>query len=96
MENDSNIFLGNGDYMHVQSSQNVIVKETLNVINGGVTPIQLEVTISADFNTIPTEYHEIMLNVMTARYLNKVSFGDNPFSKCTPKIKKRWYQFWKN
>jgi type I restriction-modification system DNA methylase subunit len=45
---------------------------------------------------IPEKYHEVFLNIMTAKYSNKVSFGDNPFSQCLPTPKKRWFQFWKS
>ena len=51
--------------------------------------------IEADFDTIPEQYHEVFLNMVTAKYLNTTSFGDNPFSLCVPAIKKKWYQFWK-
>jgi len=33
--------------------------------------------------------------MMSAKYLGRVSFGDNPFSQCQPIPKRRWYQFWK-
>jgi len=32
--------------------------------------------------------------MMAAKYYNKASFGDNPFSKCLPPKKKKWWQFW--
>ena len=59
-------------------------------------PISLKTEIEADFSDIPVEYHEVFLNLLTAKYLNKVSFGDNPFSQCKPVIKRKWYQFWKS
>ena len=43
----------------------------------------------------PEKYHEIFLNVLTSKYLGKVSFGDNPFSECKPMIRRKWWQFWK-
>lgn len=55
----------------------------------------LEVSIKADFGTIPKKYHEVFLNMMTSKYYGKTSFGSNPFSQCLPPKKKRWYQFWK-
>jgi hypothetical protein len=45
--------------------------------------------------TVPEEYHEIFLNMLTSKYYGKVSFGDNPFSRCVPKKEKRWWQFWR-
>ena len=57
--------------------------------------LSLSVEISADFYTIPEEYQEVFLNMMSAKYLGRVSFGDNPFSQCVPAPKRKWYQFWK-
>jgi hypothetical protein len=64
-------------------------------VNGTESHIELNVKIEADFNTIPEQYHEVFLNIMTAKYNNKVSFGNNPFSQCLPAPKRRWWQFWK-
>ncbi len=58
--------------------------------------LSLNVDISADFGTIPKEYHEVFLNMVSAKYLGRVSFGDNPFSQCQPAPKRKWYQFWKS
>ncbi len=93
------IFLGQGSNLTIQTSKNVELKETL-VLLGGFTgndkaSTELEVKIIADFSTVPDEYHEVFLNMMTTKYFGRVSFGDNPFSKCLPPKKKRWYEFWK-
>jgi hypothetical protein len=91
------IFLGNGNNLTIQTSKNVELRETLEVKVWGEkhNSHSLDVKIVADFSSIPDEYHEIFLNMMTTKYYNKVSFGDNPFSKCLPSKKKYWYQFWK-
>ena len=54
-----------------------------------------QLKIEADFDTVPEEYHEVFMNMMSVKYLNRVSFGDNPFSQCLPAPKHKWYQFWK-
>ena len=93
------VFLGNGSNLTIQTSKNVKLKETLVLLNGIISEddntVELEVKITADFGAIPEKYHEVFLNMMTAKYYNRVSFGDNPFSKCLPPKKKKWYQFWK-
>ena len=94
-ENKNEIYFGAGSHLNVQTSQLVSLHETLVVINGAKEPIELDVKIEADFGTIPEQYHEVFLNIMTSKYYNKVSFGDNPFSKCLPTPKKRCWQFWK-
>ena len=97
MKNKSEIHLGFGSHLNVQTSQLVSINESLVLVtvNGTEGPIELNVKIEADFNTIPEKYHEVFLNIMTAKYNNKVSFGDNPFSQCLPTPKKQWFQFWK-
>ena len=96
MKNKEEIHIGLGSHLNVQTSQLVSLHETLTLINGSKEPIELDIKIEADFNTVPEKYHEVFLNIMTAKYNSKVSFGDNPFSKCQPAPKKRWYQFWKH
>ena len=54
-----------------------------------------QLKIEADFDTIPEKYHEVFLNMLSAKYLDTVSFGDNPFSMCVPPPKKKWWQFWR-
>lgn len=53
--------------------------------------IDLRVEIVADFENIPHKYHEIFLNMLTSKYLGKVSFSDNPFSVCRVSEKKSWF-----
>jgi hypothetical protein len=33
--------------------------------------------------------------MVSAKYIDSVSFGDNPFSQCIPQPKKKWWQIWK-
>jgi hypothetical protein len=96
-ENKSEIHLGFGSHLNVQTSQLVSINESLVLVtvNGTEGPIELNVKIEADFNTIPEQYHEVFLNMLTSKYSNKASFGDNPFSVCQPKPKRKWYQLWK-
>ena len=64
---------------------------------GDSNQITLDIEIKADFGTIPSEYHQLFMQMMSVRYGGIVNIWDNtqPFAK--PDIKKkRWYQFWKN
>jgi hypothetical protein len=83
------------DNISVKASTVVTLNEyfTLTTLNG---PIDLKVEIKADLIDIPKEYHEVMLNMLTSKYINKVSFGHNPFSECKPPVKRKWYQIWKS
>lgn len=93
----SEIYLGNGDNLMIQTSKNVELRETLELKVWGEEhgSHTLDVKIIANFESIPEKYHEVFLNMMTSKYYGRTSFGDNPFSKCVPPKVKRWYQFWK-
>lgn len=91
----SEIYLGNGSNLTIQTSKNVELRETLYLMVENGKFIDLDVNIIANFENIPEQYHEVFINMMTTKYYGRVSFGDNPFSKCTPPTRKKWYQFWK-
>ena len=94
--NENNQDIGfSGDWINIRKSTVITLNDYL-VVQHNDGPIQLKVNITADFNTIPKEYHEIFLNVLSARYQGRVNFGDNPFSNCKPVQKRKWYQFWKS
>jgi hypothetical protein len=95
-ENKGEIYLGGGNNLLMTTSKLVTCHEVLTLVVNGRGGIPLEVKIQADFDTIPEEYHEIFLNMLTSKYCKTVSFGDNPFSRCLPTSKKRWFQFWKH
>jgi hypothetical protein len=86
--------IGNGSYMNIQTSSIVKLNEQF-IIYSEDGPITLTVEVNADFATIDKKYHEIFFNVLSAKYLNKVAFGDNPFSECKPIVKRKWWQFFK-
>jgi hypothetical protein len=85
--------LGN-EYINVKASSIIRLNENFTVFTQD-GPIDLKVDIKADFADIPPKYHEVFMNVLTAKYINKVSFGNNPFSECKPIVKRKWYQIWK-
>jgi len=91
---ETELYLGGGNNLNMKSSQLVTLNQTLTLVvpNGGAH--QLSIKIEADFDTIPAEYHEVFLNMLSAKYLSTVSYGDNPFSQCVPAPAKRWWQFW--
>lgn len=93
-ENASEHHIGSGAYMNIKTSAIVKLNEQF-VIYTEDGPVTLTVEVSADFAKIDKKYHEIFFNVLTSKYLNKVSFGDNPFSECRPMVKRKWWQFWK-
>ncbi len=91
---ETDLHMGNGYFMNIKTSNNVTLYEAFTIDDDG-TPIRLNVQITADFAEIPEKYHEIFFNVLSSKYLNKVTFTDNPFSMCKTNEKRKWYQFWK-
>ena len=89
------INFGSGNNLIMNTSTLVTCRETLTLVVNGKRSMSLDIKIQADFDTIPKEYHEVFLNMMTSKYCKAVSFGDNPFSQCQPTPKRRWYQIWK-
>jgi len=92
---ETEINLGSGNNLEMRSSRLVKTYQTLYLITEDKGTLSLSVEISADFDSIPEEYQEVFLNMMSTKYLGRVSFGDNPFSQCQPTPKRKWYQFWK-
>jgi hypothetical protein len=94
-ENKGEIYLGGGNNLVMNTSKLITCYETLTLVTMNEGAIPLEIKIQADFDTIPEKYHEIFLNMISAKYLKTTSFGDNPFSQCIPTPKKSWWAFWK-
>ena len=92
---ETDIYLGGGSNINVRTASIVSVNNSLKLITPNDGAITLDIKIEADFDTIPKKYHEVFLNVLTSKYSNSVSFGNNPFSECRPVQKKKWWQFWK-
>ena len=93
---ETDIYLGGGSNINIKTASIVSVNNSLKLITPNDGAISLDIKIEADFDTIPKQYHEVFLNMVSAKYLDAVSFGDNPFSLCTPAPKRKWYQFWKS
>ena len=92
---ETDIYLGAGNNINVRKASIVSVYNTLKLMTITDGAIQLDIKIEADFDTIPEKYHEVFLNMVSTKYLDSVSFGDNPFSLCQPPPKKKWWQIWK-
>jgi len=92
---DNEIYLGGGSNINIRTASIVSVQNSLKLITPDDGVITLDIKIEADFDTIPKKYHEVFLNMVSSKYIDSVSFGDNPFSQCLPPKKKKWFQFWK-
>ena len=92
---DTEINLGSGNNIEMKSSRLVTTYQVLYLTTPEDGTIPMTIKIEADFDTIPEEYQEVFMNMISVKYLNRVSFGDNPFSQCLPTPKKRWWQIWK-
>lgn len=95
MNNGTEHHLGHGHYINIKNSNIVKLYEQF-VVYTEEGPQFLNVKVMADFAEIDPKYHEIFYNVLTSKYTNKVSFGENPFSVCKPVVERKWWQFWKS
>lgn len=78
------INIGNS-YFEIKSSFVVRMKDvfTIQTKEGDLI---LEVDIIADMVKVPEEYREIFMNMLSSKYINKVTFTSNPF--CRQQINK--------
>jgi hypothetical protein len=95
LNKNNEVYFGNGVNIDIKTSKIVTLHNGLKLITLSNGTIPLEVKIEANFDTIPEQYHEVFLNMLSAKYLDVVSFGDNPFSNCVPPPTKKWWEFWK-
>lgn len=89
--------IGSGKHLVVKSSTIVEMHDSLRLMIDDAKAISLDIEIKTDFSKIPSEYHEVFLQMMSVRYGGIVNLWDNtnPFSK--PVVsKKKWYQIWKH
>ena len=93
---ETEINLGSGNNMEMKSSRMVTTYQVLYLTTPEDGTIPMTIKIEADFDTIPIEYQEVFMNMISVKYLDRVSFGDNPFSQCLPAPKRRWWQIWKS
>ena len=71
-ENKSEIYLGGGNNLVMSTSKLVTCHEILTLVTAGDGAIQLEIKIQADFDTVPEEYHEVFLNMLSSKYMKAV------------------------
>ncbi len=93
----SEFYIGDGAHLTMKSSTTVEMHDHLKLMTGDGKGITLDVVIKADFDKIPSEYHQLFCQMMMVRYGGIVNIWDNtqPFAK--PEVsKKKWYQFWKS
>ena len=93
---DTEINLGSGNNMEMKSSRMVTTYQVLYLTTPEDGTVSMSIKIEADFDTIPEQYQEVFMNMISVKYLDRVSFGDNPFSQCLPAPKRRWWQIWKS
>lgn len=89
-------YIGDGSHLTLKTSTIVEMHDLLKLMIGDGKSVSLDVRISADFEKLPPEYHQLFCQMMMVRYGGIVNIWDNtqPFAKPENK-KKKWYQFWK-
>lgn len=89
-------YIGDGSHLTIKSSTIVQMHDHLKLMTDEGESVTLDVVIKADFEKIPSEYHQLFCQMMMVRYGGIVNIWDNtqPFAK--PEVKKKkWWQIWK-
>ncbi len=69
---DTEINLGSGNNMEMKSSRMVTTYQVLYLTTPEDGTIPMTIKIEADFDTIPEEYQEVFMNMISVKYLNRV------------------------
>jgi hypothetical protein len=90
--------IGGGQHLTVKLSHTIQMKDNLVLFTGDTNNpvIELPIDIKADFEKIPIEWHQTLIQMMMVRYGGVIRIDSNtkPFS--VPfKTKRRWYNFLK-
>lgn len=96
-QKEGEFYIGDGSHLTIKSSTIVEMHDHLKLMIGDGESISLDIKILADFEGIPSAYHQLFCQMMMVRYGGVVNIWDNtqPFAK--PNITKaKWYQFWKS
>ena len=96
-QKEGEYYIGDTSYLTMKSSTIIEMRDQLKLMIGSGESVNLDISIKADFDNIPTEYHQLFCQMMMVRYGGIVNVWDNtqPFAK--PNITKaKWYQFWKS
>jgi hypothetical protein len=96
MSDKSELYIGGGNTLVVKSSHVVEMKDDLKLLTSDHSSVNLTVKITANFENVPDEYHQVFLQMMSARYGGTINCYSNitPFEIPKPHNKK-WFQFWK-
>ena len=88
--------IGGGQHLIVKLSHTIQMKDNLVLFTGDTTNpvIELPIEIKADFEKIPTEWHQTLTQMMMVRYGGVIRLNNNIKPFTVPfKTKRRWYNF---
>jgi hypothetical protein len=96
MSDKSELYIGDGNTLVVKSSYVVEMKDELKLLTSDHSSVNLVVKLTANFENVPDEYHQVFVQIMSARYGGSINCYNNitPFEVPKPK-KKKWYQIFK-
>ena len=96
MKKEAEFHVSEGQYLTMKTTHTVQMRDKLRLLTGDGKGTDLDITISADFEKIPKEYHLLFMRMMMVRYGGVVNIYDNTSPFEDPKVPKNpWYKFWK-
>ena len=96
MKQEAEFHIGDGQHLTMKTTHTVQMRDKLRLLTGDGKGKDLDITITADFEKIPKEYHLLFMRMMMVRYGGVVNVYDSTSPFEDPQIpKKPWYKFWK-
>jgi hypothetical protein len=92
---EQELFIGDTNHLVMKTSYTVTMTDKISIHKGGKRPVELDIKITADFEKVPSEYHNTFIQMLSARYGGTVNVYDNTEPFATKSNKKKWYQIWK-
>lgn len=93
---EADLLLGDTNHLKVKTTYTVEMYDKLNLTRPGKPPVSLDITIVANFESIPEEYHNTFIQMLSVRYGGTVNCYENiePFA-IIKKQKRKWWQILK-
>lgn len=96
MKKEAEFHIGDGQHLTMKTTYTVQMRDKLRLLTGDGEGKDLDITITADFEKIPKEYHLLFMRMMMVRYGGVLNVYDSTSPFEDPQIpKKPWYKFWK-
>lgn len=92
---EQELHIGDTNHLVMKTSLTVTMTDKISIHREGKRPAELNIKIIADFEKVPTEYHNTFIQMLSARYGGTVNVYNNTEPFAFKEKKKKWYQLFK-